>query len=191
MFVQETDSSFAEIIHHYLAAWENEPNFYFFDKGPIEKLPYNFRVLEFAPTASRSMWTYATCCMSLPSDPEPMELHIFSPVKDHRFIELLTAIAYYHHNNRKLGLHHSFNFGSSLFEHSLCKHGYISAPYLDGPGLENLMLKEIDINIKFYWIIPITEAELKYKKQYGALALEGKLESAKVDYTNFLRASTV
>lgn len=191
MFVQETDSSFAEIINHYLLAWENEPAFYFFDKGPIDKLPYNFRVLEFAPTPSRNMWTYATCCMSLPSDPEPLELHIFSPVRDHRFIELLTAIAYYHHNTKKLGLHHSFNFGKLSWENSLCKHGYISLPHLDGPGLENLTLREIDINIKFYWIIPITEEELNYKKKHGAAALEEKFELMQVNYTDFLRASVV
>jgi len=191
MLVQEDDSSFLEIINHYRAVWNSDPNFYLMDRGPIHKLPYNFRVLEFEPTPSRNMWTYATCGMSSPSDPQPLELHIFSPQKDTQFIDLLTAIAYYHHNTKKVGLNHSFNFGKPLAENSLCTHGFISQPFLDGPALEDLSLKDINTNIKFYWIIPITEAELNYKKKYGSQALEDAFEKNQIRYVDFFRESVV
>jgi suppressor of fused protein SUFU len=191
MLVQEDDSSFAEILNHYGSAWETTPAFYFFDKGPADKLPYNFRVLEFAPVAPEDSWTYATCCMSLPSDPDPMELHIFSPQQDHRFIDLLAAITFYHHNTKKLGLHHSFNFGKPLLENSQCKFGYISSSPLDKRKINTLELKEIGVAINFYWIMPITEAELSFKNKFGAETLEERFDSRKINYTDFLRESVV
>src|SRR5690348_958135 len=98
------DSYFNTILSHYEKVWNKFPDVYLFDKGPIDKLPFNFRVLEFSPNSSRNMWTYATCCLSKVENVSPIELHIFSEKQDSSIIELLTALAYYHNNTNKLKL---------------------------------------------------------------------------------------
>jgi hypothetical protein len=55
-------------------------------------------------------------------------------------------------------------------------------PYLDGPTLENLILPGMQKTIKFYWIIPITENEVKYKVNFAPEALEKKFEDLGLDY---------
>lgn len=182
-------SYFDLIIDHYKLSWQNECKLYLWDKGPLQSLPYNFRVLEFGPNTLRNMWTYATCCMSTESDPNPIELHIFSPERDEGIIEILTAIAYYHHNTNKISLNHTVNFGKPWRGQSICDYGLISLPYLDGPNLENLELK--NKTVKFYWLVPVTKAEVEYKKKLGIEALEQKFDSLGLDYLNPLRKSLV
>ena len=35
---------------HYKSNWQIEPNICYWDKGPANELPYDFRILEFPPT---------------------------------------------------------------------------------------------------------------------------------------------
>jgi hypothetical protein len=72
---------------------------------------------------------------------------------------------------------------------SIGKHGLISLPYMDGPSLGNLELN--NKTIKFYWLIPITEAELEFKKKYGINALEEEFENKGIDYLDRDRLSIV
>jgi hypothetical protein len=180
-----------KIINHYSSIWKNNSNLYLWDKGPFEKLPFNFRVLEFAPTDNRNMWTYATCCMSQPEDKRPIEVHIFSAKKDTGIIELLTAVAYYHRNTSLLNLNHTVNFGRPWQDTSLCEYGFISLPYLDGPELENLTVSELKIEVKFYWLIPLMKKEIDYKSKFGVEALEERFDSGSLDYINTNRSSLV
>jgi hypothetical protein len=179
-----------EVINHYEQVWDNKANVYLWDKGPFDKLPFDFRILEFAPTSSRIMWTYATCCQSRPEDKEPVELHMFSSVKDESLIELLTAVACYHRNTAKLGLNHTINFGQSWQNTSKNEYGFISLPYLDGPSLENLSLLNKKI-VKFYWLIPISKEEADFKSKYGSEALEQKFDEVNFDYLNPNRESMI
>ena len=64
-------------------------------------------------------------------------------------------------------------------------------PYLDGSSLENLYIPSYDENIKFYWLIPITNDELEFKKKYGLEALEIKFDESEFDYLNPNRSSSV
>src|ERR1700754_4605526 len=132
------DKTYQEVIvSHYEKIFGSQAEFYLMEQGPIQKLPYDFRVLEFAPSAGRNMWTYATCCMSQQEDNSLIELHLVSSKRDTSIVELLTAATYYHRQTAKLGLHHTVNFGRPWQDESECTYGYISLPYLDGPSLEN------------------------------------------------------
>jgi hypothetical protein len=179
------------IIEHYISNWQTEPNVYLYDKGPIQKLPFDFRVLEFPPTSARDYWIYSTCCMSQPSDVKPIELHILSSHQSKDLIELLTSLAYYHRTTSILGLNHTVNFGRPWQDNSNCSHGFISLPYLDGPKLENLYIIELSKTVKFYWIIPITEMELEFKKKYGVEALEKLFEESQINFLDEIRESLI
>lgn len=157
--------------------------------GPVEELPSGFAVLEFPPRDSRGMWTYATLMMSNPSDDNALELHIFSPRRDMRIVELLTVVSHYHATESRLGLGHTVNFGRSWLDDSQCTHGLISLPYLDGPAIERS--SSDGLNSRFLWLIPVTPGEVMFKKQRGLEALEQRLESASFDYVDVDRPSVV
>lgn len=178
------------IAAHYKTNWGSDGEPLRFHRGPIQDLPQDFCVLKFKPSSSRQMWTYATCCMSQPEDTYLVELHVFSPFESEDVVEVLTAVAHYHRTGRKLDLGHTVNLGRPWISDSLCDHGFISLPYLDGPKLENLVTSS-ERAVSFYWLIPVTKGEVEYKKANGSDALEAKFEAAGFDYLNPNRSSVV
>lgn len=184
-------NSFDCILNHYNQIWNNIPNILLFQKGPFEALHKDFRILEYPPTNDRNMWTYATCGMSMGfKNCKNIELHIFSPIKSPEIVELLTSVAYYHTQSFSLDLNHTINFGKSWQKNSLCKYGFISLPYLDGPPLENYFLSD-KTSVHFYWIIPITEKEREYKIELGTEKLDSLFDISELDYLNIDRESLV
>ena len=176
------------VIAHYKKNWHHEMTEKVWKKGPVHELPDDFCILEFSPSSTRDMWTYATCCMSQSDDTKRIEIHIFSPFKTDELLELLTIVAHYHRTGTQLDLGHTVNFGKGWVSDSICKYGLISLPYLDGPDLENA---DIDGTVKNYWLIPITEKEREYKKQFGVESLEEKLEAAGFNYLDPNRSDVV
>lgn len=174
---------------HYCNVWDSIPSNHCWNKGPIQELPKGFEILRFKPTKSRDMWTYATCGMSLPTDPSPLELHIFAPKMNDDLVELLTVVAHYHRTSSSLGHGHTVNFGQPWWNKSICEYGLISLPYLDGPALE--WLDTNDIKAQFLWLIPVTIKEVEYKKEFGLDALEEKFDNLDFNYSNPLRQSIV
>jgi Suppressor of fused protein (SUFU) len=152
------------------------------------ELPDEFAILEFAPYGERQMWTYATCGMSQSDDQLPLELHLFSSDASRELVELLTAVAHYHRTGSPLAVGHTVNFGKPWLDDSACDHGLVSLPYLDGPELENLRLPE-GPTVKFDWLIPITPAEVDFKKANGLEALEERMEEAGFNYLDPNRPS--
>ena len=185
------DAEFTDkVTQHYIDHWKNAPKTKVWDAEKINKKVNNFKVLEFSPTNKRNMWTYATCGMSTMEEKTPIELHIFSEKQDRSLIELLTVIAYYHRGHH-LGLSHTVNFGRPWQDNSKCEYGLISLPYLDGPSLENLYIPSYDENIKFYWLIPINEDEVAFKKKNGIEALAAKFDETEFNYLNPYRDGVV
>jgi len=45
--------------------------------------------------------------------------------------------------------------------------------------------------VRFLWLVPITPAELIFKKQHGLAALEERFEAAQFDFLDPVRASVV
>lgn len=180
---------FEAIRNHYSACWSSKPDEVNFREGPINELPAEFRVLRLAPSQKRKMWTYATACMSQRQDPNPIELHLFAPSRNDEIAELLVATSHYHRTGEWLGLGHSINFGRPWWGGSLCDHGLLSLPYLDGPTLEWMQFGEV--KVRFLWLIPVTASEIEFKRTKGLEALERKLESAKFNYLDPKRPSVV
>jgi Suppressor of fused protein (SUFU) len=178
-----------QLQQHYEGCWNSKARTLKWRSGPVEELPEDFSVLRFEPHAARNMWTYATCGMSLPTDEEPLELHLFSPVENPQLVELVTVITHYHRTGSFLGLGHTVNFGRPWLPGSGCDYGLVSLPYLDGPSLE--WLEGEGFNTRFLWLVPITPAEVAYKKKHGLEAFEAKLEAASFNYLDPKRASVV
>ena len=173
------------VAKHYEKVWGSKGRDLGFVGGPIGDFPDGFKVLEFRPYGDRSMWTYATCGMSSPEDSAMLELHMFSPNESGEPVEVLVATAHYHRAGDSLGLGHSVNFGKPWLDASPCEYGLISLPYLDGPNLENLEIR--NGIVKCLWLIPIAKSEVEFKKQYGLEALEERFDEKKFNYLDPMR----
>lgn len=170
---------------HYRRCWQSDCEMIRFDKGPIDDLPVDFRVLRFLPSDKRKMWTYATQCMSQPADSERLELHMFSSTANDGLAELLVATAHYHRTEMRLRLHDTINFGRPWIDESVCTHGLLSLPFIDGSNLEWL---ETDAGIvRVLWLVPLSRSEVVYAREKGAEALEERLEQAGFNYLDPLR----
>lgn len=179
-----------QILKHYESNWGPSYNTFTFDQGPLKEVLPEFKIIEFPPRVGRENWTYATLGMSTHDNLNHIELHIFSKDQDRSLAEILAAIAYFNLSLKEgLNLGHTVNFGRSWKANSKCKYGLISLPYLDGPKLETLKFN--GNIIKFYWLLPITEKELKYKKKKGLSALENKFDNTNFNYVDPNRRSVV
>src|SRR5690348_11901648 len=100
------------------------------------------------------MFVYCTVGMSADrTDENLVELFVFSPKPDSQLVELMTICASYHRNKLPLNIHHTVNIGHPWLDDSVCDHGFISLPYLDGPELEIFKFEGLEIHC--YWLIPI------------------------------------
>lgn len=176
---------------HYKRSWNNLPLVRRCPYSPTTDPPASFHVLEFPPTATRSLWTYATCGMAEAGDRSLLELHLFSPGECDAHVELLTAVAHYHRTGAVLGLNHIVNFGRPWMPGSSCDHGLISLPYLDGPELEDCRMPDGTAIAKCLWLLPITAAERLFILANGIEAFEQRFENAQANYVDPHRQSVV
>ena len=183
----DRDRYLASVIAHYRECWGNDYRSIRWEKGPVHRHPLGFQVLEFKPNKKHKLWTYASVGMSCETHAQAIELHMFSPYQTDRIVELLTIVATFHCNDKKLGLNHRINFGEPWLEESKCTKGFISLPYLDGPKLEVFRLNEMRVG--FYWLIPITETEADIVDAEGVEGLESRFENQQFDYSNPNRIS--
>ncbi|QNE38602.1 suppressor of fused domain protein [Hymenobacter sp. NBH84] len=174
---------------HYGSHWQGQPVSLHTRKQFIHQIGADFSVLEFPPSAVRTMWTYATCGMSSLQMERPIELHLFSAMQCEQLVDLLTAVAHYHQTEQPLDLGHTINFGIPWQAGSTCSYGLISLPYLDGPALEEMPLDQKRVSC--YWLLPITKAERDFKRSYGLEALEEKFDEAPFDYLSANRRTVV
>jgi hypothetical protein len=177
------------ILDHYAQQWGSDYLEMTLCKGPVADLPKDFRIIKFPPHGERDMWTYATVCMSQPKDAKALELHLFTRTAQDEVLELLLATAHYHRTGKSLGLGHTVNFGQPWLPGSHCDYGLLSLPYLDGPRLERM---HVDGGvIRFLWLIPVSQSEVRHAREYGLESLEKKFERDKFDYLDPLRRPVV
>lgn len=178
------NSSYTErLSHHYESYFNKKGTKQIWEYGPVEKLHPEFFVLEIPPNQRHNVWVYCTVGMSLErKDDNLIETFIYSPCQDISIIELLTITASYHRNSLPLNLHHTVNIGQSWIDESICDHGLLSLPYLDGEDLELFQFNGETIHC--YWFIPITERERDFKISAGVDALEQLFEEREIDYLN-------
>lgn len=157
----------------------------FYAKCRIADINRHFKIIEILPIPARPMWSYATVGMAGESGDRVIELHVFSDTRNLIWIEILEAVAYFHLTEARLGVGHTVNFGVGVSEGSQLTHGLISLPYLDGETLE--LFRYGNNVIRCLWLIPISQSELDYKKQYGLERLEKLFELNNFEYANLMR----
>ncbi len=184
----ETSAYAAALIAHCQPFW-GTPLQKTWSRGPVHDLPREFHVLQFPPKSAGHKWITTTCGMSLGQQGEAIELFLRSDAGSDELIELLYVVAHYHRTGSRLGLHHTVNFGRGWASGSLCTHGFISLPYIDGPALERH--KGTIGPVRILWLVPITPAERAFAMASGVEALEREFEKKRFDYSNPARRSVV
>ncbi|TGL58712.1 suppressor of fused domain protein [Leptospira sarikeiensis] len=183
------DSYVENLISHYRKVWGSNYHLLKFDKGPIEKFPDKFQIIEFSPQGSKNYWIYATVGMSFYFPKQPIELHIFSPTKERGLLEILYSVVHFHWYERQLNLLHIVNFGKGWIKSSACSYGLIQLPYIDGPAVEIFNFEPYEVHC--YWLLPITENERDFKKKYGFDSLVEIFEKKQINYIDPNRNSLV
>ncbi|MEU4040138.1 suppressor of fused domain protein [Streptomyces collinus] len=147
------------------------------------------RVLVVAPGPRSDSWAYVTagCWASAAHDGHGLEFVMTTHVRDQRFIELMAMIAYYHCGGHRLDLEHSMPIGEPWVPGSSCDHVLISLPYLHGPDLEHCPLPQGHARI--LWALPVTTAEIEFRRRHGHEALEQLFDAAQLIPTDPFRAS--
>ncbi|WP_116248034.1 suppressor of fused domain protein [Nocardiopsis sp. FIRDI 009] len=147
------------------------------------------RVLVVGPGPRGDCWTYVTagCCAPAEEDGRGREFVMTAHVRDQRFIELMAMVAGYHLEGRRLDVEHSVPIGEPWVPGSTCDHLLISLPYLHGPGLEHCPVP--GGHARVLWALPVTAAEIEFRRRHGHEALERLFDEAEIIPTDPFRAS--
>jgi hypothetical protein len=161
-----------------------------YDLGPERRavLPC-LRVLVVGPGPRSDGWAYATagCWAALEKGGHGLEFVMTAHVRDQRFIELMAMIASYHRGGHQLDLEHSMPIGEPWVPGSTCDHLVISLPYLHGPDLEHCPVP--GGHARILWTLPVTTAEIEFRRRHGHEALERLFDEAEIDPLDPFRAS--
>lgn len=161
------------------------------DLGPErrEAVP-GLRVLVVGPGPRGDSWAYVTSgCCAVTEGGQGLEFVMTAPARDQRFVDLMAMIAFYHCGGHRLDLEHSMPIGEPWVPGSACDHLLISLPYLHGPGLEHCPLP--GGHARILWTLPVTAAEIEFRRREGHEALERLFDDAGIIPTDLLRASVV
>lgn len=143
-----------------------------YDLGPErrEMVP-GLRILTVSPGPCADSWAYVTagCWPVAGREGHGVEFVLTTPVRDERFAALLAMTAFYHAVHH-LDLGHSLPIGEPWLPGSECDHLLVSLPYLHGPDLERCPLP--DGHARILWVLPVTAAEMEYRREHGHEALE-------------------
>ena len=179
--VQDHCSRFFE--GHEQSVWE-------WTQGPIGEVAPWFKTLRFAPGPKIGLWSYVSLGASLLSTRagRPLEFLLLTEHETPRAVELLAMIAHYHHEHR-LGVFNSLPVGQPWLDGATCDHFLVSLPYPLGADLEQCLLPEGIAQI--LWLLPIKEAEARFKRRNGVDALEEKFDEAAIEYWRVDRESVI
>ncbi|GAA4011321.1 hypothetical protein GCM10022247_37110 [Allokutzneria multivorans] len=159
------------------------------DLGTRRDVVPELRVLVIGPGPRGGSWAYVTAgCWSLvQEDGHGIEFVMTSAVRDQRFIELMEMIAYYHCGGHQLDVEHSLPIGEPWVPGSTCDQLLVSLPYLHGPDLEICPVP--GGHARILWTLPVTTAEIEYRREHGHEALEQLFDEAAINPTDPFRAS--
>ncbi|MEU0898930.1 suppressor of fused domain protein [Streptomyces massasporeus] len=149
----------------------------------------DLRILVVGPGPRSDTWAYVTagCWAAVEKDGHGLEFVMTTHVRHQRFIKLTALIAYYHCGGHQLDLEHSMPIGDPWVPGSTCDHLLISLPCLHGPDLEHCAVP--GGHARILWTLPVTTAEIEFRRRHGHEALEQLFDEAEIIPTDPFRAS--
>ena len=174
-------------VRHFFAGHTIEAHDY--DLGPerCAAVP-GLRIIVASPGPRTNSWAYITagCWSAVEENGHGLEFVLTAPVGDESFVDLAAKIAYYHAGHR-LDVEHSMPIGEPWVPGSTCDHLLVSLPYLHGPDLEQCPLP--NGHARILWTLPVTAAEIAYRREHGHEALEQLFDEHEIIPTDPTRAS--
>lgn len=158
--------------------------------GRREIVP-ELRVIVVAPGPRSDSWAFVTagCWAAREVGGHGIEFVMTAHVRDQWFIDLMKMVAYYHCGGHGLDLQHSMPIGEPWVPGSTCDYLLISLPYLHGPDFEHCSLP--GGHARILWTLPVTAAEMEFRRLHGHEALEQLFDEAAIIPTDPFRASVV
>lgn len=159
--------------------------------GPAGRVPSGFRAVRAAPGPRTQMSVYLSLgAFEGARDPAGIIEFVFAASQlDPCYVELLAMVAYYH-RTEVLDVGHTVPLGGGL-SGGTCTHLLVSRPYPFGPELEVCQLGDGPDPVRFLWLLPITEAEKRYRHGHGLEALEQRFDEARLNWAFESRESVV
>ncbi|AEF98774.1 suppressor of fused domain protein [Methylomonas methanica] len=179
------------VLKHYQSFFkDHKQELLTWDIGPIKELVPSFQVFRAEPGPQINLWSYASIGANNFGHDKLglLEFIVHSPIESPTLVETMGMITHYH-ANRNLGFGHSMPIGEPWLDGSECNHWLISKRYPLGAELEICNIKNTHIHVAL--LLPITEAENKYKAKNGLEALEKLFEDKGLEYWNIRRKSLV
>lgn len=186
MILSERNNDFEKLKKHYELNWGQKECDLLWEKGPIKDLPVGFHTEVYKKDETTNVIT--TSGLSFGNSSNKIELCLYYDPNfrsELRLAEILTVTAHFHLAGEALKVGDSVNWGEPIIEKSKCCWGYLSWPYLEGVKLGNIEFN----GAKVFWLVPITEEELKFKKINGVDSLEQIFEEKELNYIDLLRES--
>ncbi|WP_086819906.1 suppressor of fused domain protein [Allokutzneria sp. NRRL B-24872] len=161
------------------------------DMGTRRDVVPELRVLVVGPGPRGGGWAYVTvgCWALVQEDGCGVEFVMTSAQRHQRFVDLMAMVAYYHCGGHQLDLEHSLPIGEPWVPGSTCDQLLVSLPYLHGPDFEICPMP--GGHARILWTLPVTTAEIEYRREHGNEALEQLFDDAAIIPTDPFRASVV
>jgi hypothetical protein len=163
---------------------------------PMDRRLPQFRVIHVSPGPRSTLWTYITaaCWDAVHTDEHGLEFIVTGGEShDPRHVERLAISAYYHCNpddeTYRLDIGHTVPLGEPYAPGATVDHFLVSLPYPFGPDLEVCDFK--GGHARLLWLLPITEAEKRFRHEHDLEALEQRFDDAEIQYWDLARPSVV
>ena len=160
--------------------------------GPIQTLVPNLHILRLAQQGTGQLYATAGLWDATQRHGHGLEFVLDAPTRDDEIhVDTLTMVAYYHASGGDHALDHGHTvpIGRPWLPGSSCDHLLISLPYPWGPDLE-----DCDVpggHARVLWLLPITEAEKRFRHSHGLEALEQHFEDSGIIPTDPYRKSVM
>ena len=159
-------------------------------KGPVRGTPWNlvddeeFHVIEFAPGLRSDRWTYVSVGSGTvqPNGGRRIEFILCSREPSERHVEIVEMTAFYHVNGHTLDVGHTLPIGQPWLPGGTLDHLLVARPYPFEPMLDRFRSGRHQAQL--LWLVPITRSESELRHEKGLEALESRLESSGIDYTD-------
>ncbi len=159
--------------------------------GLVENLP-DLAVVRVAPAEPGGPFTLLTAGASIErmEDGYGLELLLLAPSDDKLAVKLISMVAHLHADARyPLSLGQVLEIGHPWLPGASCDHLLVSLADAFDPALE--WYSDIERNVRFIWLVPLTAAEAEVARRDGPRELRARMSARGIDPSALERESAV